>query len=93
MDPCFAPKEEMLALEAIYGEEFERDADGCGFQLHILPFPGGGSQSRVSCNIHIRYGMSSRHVEGHSVFLMYFSENGSCRLAGMMPGTHTPLSS
>ncbi len=46
----------MLALEAIYGEEFQRDADGFGFQLHVVPYPGGGGQTRVSCIIHIRYG-------------------------------------
>ena len=45
----------MLAMEAIYGEEFQRDADGCGFLLRVVPFPGGGGQNKVSCHLHIRY--------------------------------------
>ncbi len=53
----------MLALEAIYGEEFQRDADGFGFQLHVVPFPGGGGQTRVSCIIHIRYGTSTLQAQ------------------------------
>lgn len=32
--------EELLAIEAIYAEDFQLHADGVGFTLHIVPHPG-----------------------------------------------------
>ena len=86
----FALKEEMLALEAIYGAEFQRDADGVGFQLHVVPFPGGGGQNRVSCNMHIRCGT---FLVRHSDSLSELCHDRSCMPAGMALATRIPLSS
>lgn len=46
--------EEILALEAIYGEDFQLDADGVGFCLHVVPHPGDAQASFTGVVLHVR---------------------------------------
>ncbi len=47
--------EEILALEAIYGEDFALHEDGIGFALHIVPHPGALEDNYCSVQLHVRY--------------------------------------
>ncbi|KIZ01806.1 putative serine/threonine-protein kinase GCN2 [Monoraphidium neglectum] len=47
--------EEILALEAIYGEDFQLDADGVGFALRVVPHPGDAQAGFTSVTLHVRY--------------------------------------
>jgi hypothetical protein len=46
--------EEILALEAIYGEDFLLDADGVGFGLRVVPHPGEAQASFTGVVLHVR---------------------------------------
>lgn len=53
--------EEILALEAIYAEDFVLHEDGLGFYLKVTPHPGALEANFVSVELHIRSG------QGHAV--------------------------
>jgi hypothetical protein len=46
--------EEILALEAIYGDDFSLDADGVGFRLRVVPHPGDAQAGFTSAVLHVR---------------------------------------
>jgi hypothetical protein len=46
--------EEILALEAIYGEDFQLDSDGVGFALRVVPHPGDAQAGFTSVTLHVR---------------------------------------
>jgi hypothetical protein len=46
--------EEILALEAIYEDDFSLHEDGIGFQLHVVPHPGYHSDNHCSVELHVR---------------------------------------
>lgn len=46
--------EEILALEAIYADDFSLHEDGIGFQLHVVPHPGYHSDNHCSVELHVR---------------------------------------
>lgn len=46
--------EEILALEAIYADDFSLHNDGIGFQLLVVPHPGLGD-NYCSVELHVRY--------------------------------------
>ena len=66
--PPQAVQDELLALEAIYGDAeggvgaCHRDEDDNGFQLRVVPYPAGGGQNNTWCDIHVRCVISS-HTE------------------------------
>jgi hypothetical protein len=47
--------EEILATEAIYGDDFALDADGLGFALRVVPHPGDAQASFTGIVLHIRW--------------------------------------
>ena len=47
-------EEEIIALAAIYGEEFELDEDNHGFKVKIMPHPGELEANLVQVLLHIR---------------------------------------
>lgn len=50
--------EEILALAAIYAEDFQLHADGLGFQLLVVPHPGYHSENFCSVELHVRWVVS-----------------------------------
>lgn len=46
--------DELLALQAIYGDELEVLADNKSFALLIVPHPGDGGENRVSLRLVLR---------------------------------------
>jgi hypothetical protein len=46
--------EEILALEAIYADDFSLHDDGIGFQLLVVPHPGYHSDNHCSIELHVR---------------------------------------
>lgn len=46
--------EEILALEAIYGDDFVLDLDGVGFSLRVVPHPGDAQAGFTSVVLHVR---------------------------------------
>jgi hypothetical protein len=46
--------EEVLALAAIYGDDFQLDADGLGFALRVTPHPGDAAASFTGATLRIR---------------------------------------
>jgi hypothetical protein len=46
--------EEILALEAIYGEDFQLHEDGIGFALKVVPHPGALEDNFVTIELHVR---------------------------------------
>lgn len=49
-------REELLALEAIYGEDLAVHEEGLGFSLHVTPHPGEAAANHVSCQLAVRCG-------------------------------------
>lgn len=47
--------DELLALQAIYGDELEVLPDGKSFSLVIVPHPGDGGVNRVSLRLVLRW--------------------------------------
>jgi translation initiation factor 2-alpha kinase 4 len=47
-------EEEIIALAAIYGEEFQLDEDNHGFRVKIVPHPGDAEANYVELQLHIR---------------------------------------
>ncbi len=48
-------REELLALEAIYGEDLAVHEEGLGFSLHVTPHPGEAAANHVSCQLSVRW--------------------------------------
>lgn len=46
--------EELLAIEAIYAEDFQLHDDGVGFTLHIVPHPGELQANYVAVDLDVR---------------------------------------
>ena len=55
-------KEEMVALEAIFDEEFEAHEDGGGFNLTIVPHPGEAESNFVSVQLVVRQAATCHHL-------------------------------
>lgn len=53
-------REELLALEAIYGEDLEVHEEGLGFCLHVTPHPGEAAANHVSVQLVVRCGGPAR---------------------------------
>ena len=50
-------REELLALEAIFGEDLAvHDGAGLGFSLHVVPHPGEAAANHVSLTLVVRCG-------------------------------------
>jgi len=47
--------EEILALEAIYADDFSLHDDGLGFQLLVVPHPGQLQDNHCSVELHVRW--------------------------------------
>lgn len=47
-------EEELVALEAIFGDEFRAHVDGLGADVTIVPHPGELESNFVTCDLHIR---------------------------------------
>ncbi|GIM05041.1 hypothetical protein Vretimale_9508, partial [Volvox reticuliferus] len=47
--------EELLALAAIYGDEFSKHQDGLGFDLAVVPHPGMLDENLVCVQLSVRY--------------------------------------
>lgn len=47
--------EEILALEAIYADDFSLHDDGIGFQLLVVPHPGYHGENHCSVELHVRW--------------------------------------
>ena len=54
-EPSEEAKEELIALEAIFGEHFSADDDGRGFRLVVFPHPGDAQANFVSAELSCRY--------------------------------------
>lgn len=52
-------REELLALEAIYGEDLAVHEEGLGFSLHVTPHPGEAAANHVSCQLAVRCAVAS----------------------------------
>lgn len=52
-------RDELLALEAIYGEDFEARGDGSGFSLRVVPHPGEAEANHVSVKLVVRCGAAA----------------------------------
>jgi len=46
--------EEILALEAIYADDFQLHADGIGFALRVVPHPGSLQDNYNSVELNVR---------------------------------------
>jgi hypothetical protein len=46
--------DEIIALAAIYGEDFELDEDSHGYTVRIVPHPGDVEPNLVAVKLHIR---------------------------------------
>ena len=53
-EPSEEVKEELIALEAIFGEHFFADDDGRGFRLVVFPHPGEAQANFVSAELSCR---------------------------------------
>jgi hypothetical protein len=47
-------QEEIVALAAIYGEDFGLDEDNHGYRVRIVPHPGDADTNLVDLELHIR---------------------------------------
>ena len=47
-------KDELLALESIFAEDFSRHSDGHGFSIAVLPHPGDAEVNFVSVDLEVR---------------------------------------
>lgn len=50
-----AVEEELLALQAIYAEDLDVHHDGMGFDLLVLPWPGGSEENLCSVELSVRW--------------------------------------
>ena len=48
-------RDELLALQAIYGDDLILLDNNEGFTLHVVPHPGEAETNYVSLNLEIRY--------------------------------------
>lgn len=53
-EPSEEAQEELIALEAIFGEHFFADDDGRGFRLVVFPHPGEAQANFVSAELSCR---------------------------------------
>lgn len=60
-------REELLALEAIYGEDLVVHEEGLGFSLHVTPHPGEAAANHVSCQLAVRCAVASGLVVAQSL--------------------------
>lgn len=47
--------DELLVLEAVFGEDFKLHNDRLGFEVHIVPSPSNAEINHVSLTLNVRY--------------------------------------
>lgn len=57
-------RDELVALEAIFGEDLEVHPDEQGFTLRVVPHPGDVETNYVFVQLQIRQGSSANAVRG-----------------------------
>jgi hypothetical protein len=56
--------EEILALQAIYADDFRLHEDGVGFAVTVVPHPGALETNYVSLELHVRWARAPAAVLG-----------------------------
>lgn len=53
--------DELIALEAVFADDFTLHQDSMGFDLHVVPYPSKVEVNHVSITLRVRYGDGYPH--------------------------------